>query len=173
MAEFILRLLYCNNEGAEPSKLSAKWLEQNCLFNGDEHVFPGGYSQIIRILAKDIKISLNQKIQNINYSQEKVILTNQSGEAHLCDHVIVTAPLGVLKKQELLCFSPQLPESKLKSINNLGLARLDKLFLEFDKVFWDSTVDFYNYLGDEWNFILNVYKHHTKKPILVFHLYAD
>ena len=59
MADFIMRYLYCNSLGGEPSQLSAKWLEQDYIFNGDEHVFPGGFSQIIKVLAKDIKINLN------------------------------------------------------------------------------------------------------------------
>ena len=59
MADFIMRYLYCNSLGGEPSQLSAKWLEQDYIFNGDEHVFPGGFSQIIKNHAKDIKINLN------------------------------------------------------------------------------------------------------------------
>ena len=29
MADFIMRYLYCNSLGGEPSQLSAKWLEQD------------------------------------------------------------------------------------------------------------------------------------------------
>lgn len=41
-------------------------------------------------------------------------------------------------------FVPPLPKSKQGAIDRLGSAHLDKLFLEFEKVFWDNTVDIYN-----------------------------
>ena len=44
IAEYVMRYLYCNEDGAETSKMSAKYLSQDYLFNGDEHVFPGGFS---------------------------------------------------------------------------------------------------------------------------------
>ena len=44
LADYILRYMFCMSLGVEPSKVSAKWLEQDYLFNGDEHVFPGGFS---------------------------------------------------------------------------------------------------------------------------------
>lgn len=48
----------------------------------------------------------------------------------------------------------------------MNLGYLDKLYLEFDRVFWDPNCDFISYVNDEWTFIINTYKHHTHKPIL-------
>ncbi len=56
----------------------------------------------------------------------------------------------------------------MNSLNKLGVSYYDKLYLEFDNVFWDDNIDFYYLISDDWVYILNCYKHCTKKPILCF-----
>ena len=60
--------------------------------------------------------------------------------AGLCRHVIVTVPLGVLKKGSI-AFSPPLPACNLASIGRLGMGLEDKVALVFkpDQIFWDKT----------------------------------
>ena len=94
--------------GAEPSNLSGKYLEQDYLFNGDEHVFPQGFSQVINVLAKDIKVNLNEQISNVNYEHDNILLTNSHGQVYRADHSIVTVPLGILKTNDILTFTPPL-----------------------------------------------------------------
>jgi lysine-specific histone demethylase 1 len=60
----------------------------------------------------------------------------------------VTVPLAILKTNDIITFTPALPNEKLQSIKNLGLGRLDKLFLEFDEVFWDPEIDFFSNISD-------------------------
>ncbi len=40
LANYAMNYRYCLFLGAEPSYISAKYLKQDYLFNGDEHVFP-------------------------------------------------------------------------------------------------------------------------------------
>jgi monoamine oxidase len=49
---------------------------------------------------------------------------------------------------------------------------MDKLYLEFDEVFWDTSVDLFNYMQDDWTLIVNCYKLHTRKPILLMFNYG-
>ena len=62
------------------------------------------------------------------------------------ERVVVTVPMGVLKAN-VIEFVPPLPEWKQKAIERVGLAWMDKLFLEFDEVFWkkeDYRMVFFN-----------------------------
>ena len=71
-------------------------------------------------------------------SSSEVKLTLHSGETEAFDAVIVTVPLGVLKAGAL-AFEPRLPEAKQVAIQRMGMGILDKLYLRFDKVFWDDV----------------------------------
>ena len=53
------------------------------------------------------------------------------------DRVVVTLPLGVLKKGSVV-FRPALPESKRLAIARLGMGLLDKLWLRFPRAFWGA-----------------------------------
>ena len=59
-----------------------------------------------------------------------------------------------------------LPESKQAAIRRLGIGRLDKVYLEFESVFWDNTVDTFSYVNEDWMFNVNYSKHGIGKPIL-------
>jgi len=51
-------------------------------------------------------------------------------------YVIITVPLGILKK-EMIEFWPSLPDSKKIAINNLGFGLMNKIFIEFQEQFWE------------------------------------
>ena len=53
-----------------------------------------------------------------------------------CRFCLVTVPLGVLKRPELLTFTPHLPEWKLSAIRRMGFGLLNKVVLEFDQQWW-------------------------------------
>lgn len=61
------------------TELSLKHFNDNDQFNGPEHIFPGGYSQIIDALSTGLDISLNTPVQSINYEGDTVIVTATNG----------------------------------------------------------------------------------------------
>uniref|UniRef100_A0AAZ1XSS2 Amine oxidase domain-containing protein n=1 Tax=Oreochromis aureus TaxID=47969 RepID=A0AAZ1XSS2_OREAU len=65
----------------------------------------------------------------------------ENGERIAADHVIVTVPLGYLKKHHSTLFHPPLPAHKLKSIKTLGFGTCDKIFVEFESPWWDADCD--------------------------------
>ena len=65
---------------------------------------------------------------------------NGTEETYTADQVIVTVPLTVLKKGTIE-FSPELPESKVKAMDSLGIGMLDQVVLLFDECFWESDND--------------------------------
>ena len=56
------------------------------------------------------------------------------------DHVIVTVPLGFLKKNPKF-FTPKLPKEKRGAIKYLGFGNVIKVFLEYEKPWWEPNVD--------------------------------
>ena len=53
-------------------------------------------------------------------------------------YVVVTVPMGVLKKNTIQ-FTPSLPEPVQVAIKNMGYGSMNKIFLGFDTAFWDPN----------------------------------
>jgi polyamine oxidase len=53
-------------------------------------------------------------------------------------HVVVTVPLGVLKR-DALRFTPALPPDRRAAIGRLGFGRYEKVALRFDEPFWRAA----------------------------------
>lgn len=56
-------------------------------------------------------------------------------------------PLAILKNEEIQ-FNPPLSDDKKGALNRLGIAKMDKLILEFEEAFWDSDTDWFNYVDE-------------------------
>ena len=67
-----------------------------------------------------------------------VTVTTHSGQAYQSQYVVVGLPLGVLKSDHSSIFSPPLPRQKVDIIEQLHFGVMDKIFLAFDTIFWDS-----------------------------------
>ena len=104
----------------------------------------GGYDQPFKVMSNLLDVELNTPVSQIAIqdSTEKVTVHREDGKTMVCDAVIVTVPLGVLKR-EAIQFVPELPQWKKDSIARLGFGRLDKVFLQFDEPFWDDSIDFF------------------------------
>ena len=141
--------------------------DQDSEIDGKDVLFPGGYSQIIDLVAQNLDIKLNQIVKKITYNNQGVVVTTNQGNFS-ADKVIITLPLGVLKKGSVE-FSPQLPEPKVNAINRLGMGVLNKLYLQFPQVFWDKETHLLGYISankGEWAEWINIYRY-TKQPILL------
>ena len=84
------------------------------------------------------KVQLNTAIKTINYSGEKIILTDQSSNQFEVDKVIVTAPLGVLKTAGI-AFSPGLPAAKVTAMNKIGMDHCLRIIIDFKRNFWGDN----------------------------------
>lgn len=92
--------------------LSPHFLQLEGFCEGDEVIFPRGYSQIIETLSSGLDIHLNHPVEHIHYLDNYVTVTTFDGQQFNANKVVVTVPLGVLKKNKIH-FTPILPE-KLK-----------------------------------------------------------
>lgn len=80
-------------------------------------------------------------VENINFAN-KILFKNinaddiESEQVNVFDNVIVTSSIGFLK-ENLDMFAFKLPKNKTHVIHSLGFGFMNKIFLYFEKPFWD------------------------------------
>lgn len=142
-------------------------------FKGASLLFPDGYGQIPVRLAKGLDIKLEHVVTRITYDNKGVTVTTDQGTFQ-ANRVIITLPLGVLKKGAIK-FEPALPETKLQAIQRLGMGVANKIALRFEKTFWPEDRDFLYFAGKKGGeFVgwVNM-KRYTPAPILVLWNHGD
>ena len=78
-------------------------------------------------------------------------MTCENGTTYIADHVIFTGSLGVLKHSADTLFSPPLPIEYTQAIQGLNMDTVDKLFLEFDDLYFlpNGVADIWFYWDDD------------------------
>jgi monoamine oxidase len=56
-------------------------------------------------------------------------------------HVLVTVPVGVLKKGSI-SFDPPLSQAKQKALSRLDMGNLEKVVLVWDQVWWSGSIEY-------------------------------
>jgi monoamine oxidase len=121
--------------------LSSYWHDASLEWSGDDVVFAKGYEVVSQHLAFQLqgRIRLNEQVQSIDYSGGQVKVITLKGE-YTASKVVVAVPLGVMKAGKIK-ITPTLPAEKLRAIQALQMGLLNKLYLKFDKPFWDDLAD--------------------------------
>ena len=148
-------------------ELSASELDSDEEFDGPDVLFPNGYSEIPEYLAQNLNIQFNQVVKKIVYQNDQVIIETSRGQ-FTCEAAIITLPLGVLKKGDIV-FSPPLPKKKMAALQRLKTGTLNKVVLKFEKAFWPKDPDYIGYVPAEHEHhqeYLNYY-HYSNKPVLI------
>lgn len=155
--------------GEDLIKVSATPDPHEGSFLGNDRLFPDGYIQVLQGLAKDIDVRLGQTVTAIRQSDAGVEVETEQ-ETHAAEYVIVTLPLGVLKK-DLVSFEPELPEAKRQAIDALGMGTLNKVAVKFPKVFWPEGHDFlarlYTAQDDREISLFLDWSHYTGEPTII------
>ncbi|OTG65435.1 flavin monoamine oxidase family protein [Acinetobacter silvestris] len=154
------------------SQLSAHYEKYEGYFEGDEVIFPEGYIQVIESISKNLNIHTDIEILHITLKDDHIELIDQHNRRYLGSRVIVTVPLGVLKKDKIV-FSPPLPAPYLNAIQDIGFGSFNKVFLEFEEPLpFDldrtstSISDFY-WQDGHWFNLLNLTKIYNKPMYLM------
>ncbi len=154
--------------GAEPKYLSASnWNKDELVLDGAQPFVIGGHKSIVNSLIKGIPIHLNTQVNHIHYDDNGVTIRSNQG-SYQADAVLITVPLGVLKKKTI-SFEPPLPQSKLNAIDNLKMGALNRIALKFPKAFWPKDAAVLTLITKEYNQIswfINYYCY-SEHPILV------
>src|SRR5271167_3015305 len=99
------------------------------------------YQPILEYLAAPSKsagiLQLSTPVHRVSISSDQIFVGTKTGE-YLADAVILTVPLGCLKRSTIQ-FSPPLPRRIQSAIQNLGYGNLEKLFLRFERPWWIAS----------------------------------
>ena len=123
--------------GASTAEINWDAYEDDPDYDGDDRLFPQGYAQILGQADSDLDIRLGTELRRVSLDGDSVALASADAALGRFDAVVITVPLGVLKAGRI-AFSPALPDDKQTAINRLGFGLLDKLYLQFEDVFWDA-----------------------------------
>lgn len=165
--DYLLTTEVENEYAADLSDLSYPSVDGASSYRGGDVVFPGGYRQIVDVLASGVAIRRGQAVTEIDHSGSAIVLTTAAGATFEAARVIVTVSLGVLK-DDFIAFHPSLPVRKRSAIARLEMGVLNKAYLLFDDVFWDRTVERLQYVSadrGQWAETISLYPY-TGKPIL-------
>jgi polyamine oxidase len=94
-----------------------------------------GYGSVVRALATGLDIRFDTEVTSVEIDGRGVRLTCADGSTEIGSHVIVTVPLGVLKRGGLR-FDPPLPAPVQRAVDALGFGRYEKIALRFESAFW-------------------------------------
>lgn len=89
-------------------------------------------------LASDPRLRLNTTVRQIDYSHDSPRIVTDQGTFLARKHVIVTFSIGVLQ-DNLVTWTPRLPDWKKEAIYTFGMALYQKIFLLFPHKFWHDT----------------------------------
>ena len=123
---------------AERQSLRWMWneLEYDGNYFGD--VPDGGYRRLVDAMATGVDLRLGVEVTEVAISAGGVRVRGADGSSEEGSHVVVTVPLGVLKRGAPR-FSPALPPDRLAAIGRLGFGRFEKVALRFDEPFWRAA----------------------------------
>jgi monoamine oxidase len=131
------------------------------------NVIPGGYDQIVDLLARDVDIRLQHVVQEIEYGAGRASVETNRG-TFTGRAVVVALPHAILQRGDVR-FSPDLPAAKLASIKRIATGLTDKYWFKFPTAFWEKKTDFIGFMTEtskRWISWYNM-KKYTGTPILV------
>jgi monoamine oxidase len=140
-------------------------------FGGGDELFPQGFDQVTRYLARGLDIRLSRQVRIIAPEKNGVRITLADGTAMPADHVILTVPLGVLKAGSIEFAAPLQP-ARMNAIETLRMGLLNKCCLRFDEVAWPSDVDWIGWMGPRdgiWSEWLSLARAANAPALMAFH----
>lgn len=146
-----VRFQVIDNSCTNLSRLSAKsWGEYICNDDIAHYNLKYGYQSVIKAILDQVPndcISFKSEVAEINFQGDKKMNVRlKNGRNIVCDHLILTPSLGVLKEFDGL--ANILPDTVMKSIENMGFAGICKIYLFYDNKWWNNSrgkLSFLNY----------------------------
>lgn len=141
----ILNALVGNRYGTDNDRIGIegyKAAEANWTAGEEEFILrKKSFNDVLDIQYSDVipKVRLNTPVKAVDYSGNKVVVTDHADQTYEADKLIVTVPLSILKEGSIE-FNPPLLEEKLNAMENLGMDNGMKIFLRFagDVPFWGN-----------------------------------
>ena len=133
----------------------------------------GGYRSVVDALAAGLDVHLGAEVVSVEVTATGVTVGCADGSVETGSHVVVSVPLGVLKRGRPR-FDPALPPPVQAAVDALGFGRYEKIALRFEEPFWrgdDVSHSVVFPTGDEpamWVFDLDAF---GAGPVLCAHLF--
>ncbi|KAE8386620.1 hypothetical protein BDV23DRAFT_162939 [Aspergillus alliaceus] len=120
---------------------------EECM-DGNNYFVASTYKVILdyisRAALQHADIRFNQPIVKIDSvapqgpnTRHNTTLTTATGETHTFDEVVVSCPLGWLKRNKS-AFTPELPPRLTQAIDSISYGRLEKVYVTFPRAFWHN-----------------------------------
>lgn len=87
---------------------------------------------------------LNAQVTNVTYTDNGVTVHNKDGSCVEAAYAICTFSVGVLQN-EVIDFSPALPDWKQTAIQKFSMGTYTKIFLQFNETFWPEDTQYFLY----------------------------
>lgn len=155
--------------GADIYNLSSKDYYNDEEFSGEDLIITNGFDKVTNYLKEGLNIKLNTIVNSIDYSTNNISISTSKGYYN-ADYVLVTVPLGVLKKN-VIKFYPKLSLKTQNAINHLEMGTVNKFLLTWEKPFWDTDKQYIGYtpqVKGKYNYFLNVKKFSNKNALITF-----
>lgn len=156
-----MRFQIIDNSCLSLDHLSAKYWGKYS-FNGEScqahYNFTNGFGSLIEHLVDELdeqSIFYNKEVQEIGVRDNRIEPNNNhnfaqhnrndavisvkcsDGTMYTAHHVLVTFSLGVLKAHHANLFVPNVPKHIGLAIDSIGFGAINKIFLEFDTIWWN------------------------------------
>jgi monoamine oxidase len=133
--------------GGDIDDLSSLYFDDDENFSGEDVIITDGYDKITDFLAQGLDIKLNTRVTAINYGGADKATVTANSITYRADYVLLTVPLGVLKKN-VIAFTPELNSDKRQAIANVGMGVINKFVLVWNTPFWDTNLQYIGYTSD-------------------------
>ncbi|EPE33393.1 FAD/NAD(P)-binding protein [Glarea lozoyensis ATCC 20868] len=186
-------------DGVRRQSLKFFFLE-DCI-ESDDYFIPSNYKKIMSKVSEiplaRAKLRLGTVMTSVEAGeneQGRVCVKTSKGTSEFYDEVVITTPLGWLKKNKET-IKPLAPRIS-KAIDSISYGRLEKVLIEFPSAFWespqtsttsevDNTISFAHWLTPSYSTTTNPQKwrlecvsfnalpHPYKRNILLFYTFGD
>lgn len=129
--------------GDPVEKQSLKFFFLEECIEGENVFVASTYQKILKHIAKTVtatdKVDLRLETEVVHFdttAPSQVTVTTATGERSSYDQVVLTCPLGWLKRNHATSFTPALPSRLSDAIQHINYGRLEKLYVTFPSAFW-------------------------------------
>ncbi|EIN05990.1 hypothetical protein PUNSTDRAFT_121947 [Punctularia strigosozonata HHB-11173 SS5] len=146
--------------GADLQNVSFRYWGFEREYEGGDAVVADGYDKLLEplqqnVLASGGEIKLGEQVREVAFDEDQQLVKvetvinadNSTTRTYLAKSCICTIPLGVLKSAEgCPSFTPKLPPRRMAAINRLGFGLLNKIVLQYPRVWWPQEPGFFTIL---------------------------
>ena len=157
---------------ASLEELSAQYWDEGEELSGGDVIVPAGLGGVVEPWARGQDIRFGQTVERVGYDHDGVRVKTAQGLEIRAKKLILTVPLGILKKGTIV-FDPPLPKEKMEAIGRIGFGNYQKTALLYDELFWDPKLHLFDWdggaTGKEWAEWVNLYPFTGEPALMAFH----